>query len=56
VENSQLVGKDEKTQEKSGIGLQNVQRRLELSYPNQFDLEVQDNEKHYLVNLNLDLS
>jgi two-component system, LytTR family, sensor histidine kinase AlgZ len=56
VENSKLREQDEKTKEKSGIGLQNVQRRLELSYPNQFDLEVEDNEKHYLVQLNLDLS
>ena len=56
VENSKLLAQDEKTKEKSGIGLQNVQRRLELSYPNQFDLEVEDNEKHYLVQLNLDLT
>jgi two-component system, LytTR family, sensor histidine kinase AlgZ len=56
VENSKLIAQDEKTKEKSGIGLQNVQRRLELSYPNQFDLEVEDNEKHYLVQLNLDLN
>jgi two-component system, LytTR family, sensor histidine kinase AlgZ len=56
VENSKLSAQDEKTKEKSGIGLQNVQRRLELSYPNQFDLEVEDNEKHYLIQLNLDLS
>ncbi|MDZ7877225.1 MAG: histidine kinase [Saprospiraceae bacterium] len=56
VENSKLPEKDEKTKEKSGIGLQNVQRRLELSYPNQYDLEVEDNQNHYLVQLNLDLS
>ena len=56
VENSKLLAQDEKTKDKSGIGLQNVQRRLELSYPNQFDLEVEDNNNHYLVQLNLDLS
>jgi two-component system, LytTR family, sensor histidine kinase AlgZ len=56
VENSKLPEKDEKTKEKSGIGLQNVQRRLALSYPNQYDLEVEDNANHYLVQLNLDLS
>ncbi len=56
VENSKLSAQDEKTKEKSGIGLQNVQRRLELSYPNQFDLEVEDDNNHYLVQLNLDLT
>ena len=56
VENSKLPEIDEKTKEKSGIGLQNVQRRLALSYPNQYDLEVEDDANHYLVQLNLDLS
>ena len=55
VENSKLPEKDEKTNEKSGIGLQNVQRRLELSYPNKHILTVEDDEKHYLVHLKLDL-
>ncbi len=55
VENSRLSQKDEKTKEKSGIGLQNVQRRLDLSYPNRYDLTVEDNAAHYLVHLNLNL-
>ena len=55
VENSRLSQKDEKTKEKSGIGLQNVQRRLDLSYPNRYDLTVEDNAQHYLVHLDLDL-
>jgi LytS/YehU family sensor histidine kinase len=56
VENSRLSQKDEKTKEKSGIGLQNVQRRLDLSYPNQYTLNVEDTDRHYLVHLNLNLS
>jgi two-component system, LytTR family, sensor histidine kinase AlgZ len=56
VENSRLSQKDEKTKEKSGIGLQNVQRRLDLSYPNRYDLTVEDNAQHYLVHLSLDLT
>jgi two-component system, LytTR family, sensor histidine kinase AlgZ len=55
VENSKLIKKDEKTNEKSGIGLQNVQRRLDLSYPNQYDLEIENTAEHYLVVLKLQL-
>jgi LytS/YehU family sensor histidine kinase len=42
--------------EKSGIGLQNVQRRLELSYPNQHTIKIQDTPEGYSVQLNLTLS
>jgi two-component system, LytTR family, sensor histidine kinase AlgZ len=55
VENSQLKLKDEKTKEKSGIGLQNVQRRLELSYANLYTLNIQDLKDSYTVNLTLQL-
>jgi two-component system, LytTR family, sensor histidine kinase AlgZ len=55
VENSQLKQKDEKTKEKSGIGLQNVQRRLDLSYPNQYTLDVQNLEDRYIVDLTIPL-
>jgi hypothetical protein len=39
--------------EKSGIGLQNVQRRLELSYPAQFDINISDLPDSYSVQLKL---
>jgi len=42
--------------EKSGIGLRNVQRRLELSYPGAYSLEINDAPESYTVKLNLDLS
>ncbi|MBL0740251.1 sensor histidine kinase [Chryseolinea lacunae] len=42
--------------EKSGIGLQNVQRRLELSYPGQYTLDVTENTDKYMVQLNLTLA
>jgi two-component system, LytTR family, sensor histidine kinase AlgZ len=42
--------------EKSGIGLQNVKRRLELSYPDQFQLSIEDNPNEYVVQLHLTLS
>ena len=42
--------------EKSGIGLQNVKRRLELSYPGQHNLTIEDKPNVYFVRLNLLLS
>lgn len=39
-----------------GIGLANVQRRLNLLYPNQYRLDIQDSEKEHIVELSLDLS
>lgn len=42
--------------EKSGIGLQNVRRRLELSYPAQYELTEEDRKESYFVQLKLDLS
>jgi hypothetical protein len=43
------------TNEKSGIGLQNVQRRLELSYPGKHQLTIDDNADRYLVKLNISI-
>ncbi|HOY19107.1 MAG TPA: histidine kinase [Haliscomenobacter sp.] len=53
VENSKLPTKAEG--EKSGIGLQNVRRRLELSYPNQYELVEEERSDSYFVQLKLDL-
>lgn len=39
-----------------GIGLVNIHRRLNLLYPNQYELEIEDSPKSYAVNLNLDLA
>lgn len=55
VSNSILEQKDEKTREKSGIGLQNVRRRLELGYPNRHTLEVERHPDRYEVHLIIDL-
>ncbi|MBK8292254.1 MAG: histidine kinase [Flammeovirgaceae bacterium] len=54
VENS-LVEKPESS-EKSGIGLQNVKRRLDLSYPNQYKLITENKKNVYLIQLTLALS
>jgi two-component system, LytTR family, sensor histidine kinase AlgZ len=55
VENSLPAQKDEKTKEKSGIGLQNVQRRLELSYPGRYRLDTAQAPDAYRVHLTLQL-
>jgi LytS/YehU family sensor histidine kinase len=55
VENSKS-GESKEGIEKSGIGLRNVQRRLELSYPGAHTLETTDAPDKYIVKLNLDLS
>ena len=55
VENSKIPGVANNA-EKSGIGLQNVKRRLELSYPNQYKIKINDNPDVYFVQLDLTLS
>lgn len=42
--------------DKSGIGLQNVQRRLNLSYPNKYQLLVENDPDRYFVKLNITLN
>lgn len=54
VENSKPEHPDPK--EKSGIGLQNVKRRLELSYPEKHTLEITEDESRYKIVLTLDLA
>ena len=39
-----------------GIGLKNVQRRLDLVYPDQYQLDIQDKADIFLVKLDLELS
>jgi len=56
VENSKIIKANPVKEEKSGFGLQNVQRRLELSYPGQFQLRFEDKPDRYFVQLNISLS
>jgi two-component system sensor histidine kinase AlgZ len=55
VENRKLPPNMENTNEKSGIGLQNVNRRLDLSYPNNYELTVNQDETNYTIVLKLNL-
>jgi two-component system, LytTR family, sensor histidine kinase AlgZ len=54
VKNSKLP--QESLLEKSGIGLMNVHRRLELSYPNQYELTKNETPTTYEVKLKLKLN
>jgi two-component system, LytTR family, sensor histidine kinase AlgZ len=56
VENSKIPTLKPEAEEKSGIGLQNVKRRLELSYPGQYRLTMEDYPDRYSVQLNITLS
>lgn len=54
VENSKIP-KNTNNEEKSGIGLQNLQRRLALSYPDNYELKVEDETDKYSVELSINL-
>jgi len=41
--------------EAGGIGIQNVQKRLDLLYPNQYTLNVNDSGDQFVVDLQLSL-
>lgn len=56
VENSKIPSAKPEAEQKSGIGLQNVKRRLELSYPGKHSLAVEDLKDRYSVQLNIQLS
>jgi LytS/YehU family sensor histidine kinase len=56
VENSKIPFSKPEADAKSGIGLQNVKRRLALSYPEKHTLTVEDLPDRYAVKLNIRLS
>jgi two-component system, LytTR family, sensor histidine kinase AlgZ len=53
VSNSKITSAQAYNGGKSGIGLQNVHRRLALSYPDQYELNVDDQPDAYTVQLKL---
>ena len=55
IENSKEPGDMLKENVASGIGLQNVKKRLELIYPHRFDLQIMNEEESFLVILRLEL-
>jgi two-component system, LytTR family, sensor histidine kinase AlgZ len=55
VENSKIASVKPESEEKSGIGLQNVTRRLELSYPGRYELKVDNLPDQYKIKLRITL-
>ncbi len=56
VTNSSGQSDEASMKENSGIGLQNVRRRLELIYPEKYELDISGNADIYKVNLTLQLA
>lgn len=57
IENSKSDALPHQTHRRSGgIGLVNVRRRLDILYPNKYELTISDNPKSYGVNLQIDLN
>jgi two-component system sensor histidine kinase AlgZ len=55
VANSLLPQSEKTVREASGLGLANVRRRLDLSYPDKYNLDVAEDDKRYRVHLQIDL-
>jgi LytS/YehU family sensor histidine kinase len=51
--NSKIQESNKTSTESSGIGLKNVRRRLELSYPDQYVLHIDDGNDQFSVDLKL---
>jgi two-component system LytT family sensor kinase len=53
---SNIIYDVKKMAENSGIGLENVKRRLELVYPGKYHLRIEEKDGKYLINLEIDLA
>lgn len=53
VSNSKVSDTSKTVSDRSGIGLQNVNRRLDLAYPDRYDLKIKDSENTYSVDLKI---
>lgn len=54
--NSRQEQKPDEKKKKEGVGLANARRRLDLLFPNRYNLEIKENDKEYDVQLEIPLS
>lgn len=54
--NSRQEQKPDEKKKKGGVGLANARRRLDLLFPNRYNLEIKENDKEYDVQLEIPLS
>ncbi len=54
AENSKLANKVKSGSEQEGIGLNNVRKRLELIYPNKYNLNITNLDSEFTVRLSID--
>lgn len=54
--NSRQEQKPDEKKKKGGVGLANARRRLDLLFPNRYNLEIKENDKEYNVQLEIPLS
>lgn len=54
--NSRQEQKPDENKKKGGVGLANARRRLDLLFPNRYNLEIKENDKEYDVLLEIPLS
>ena len=53
IENTIHRKKDNDNETDSGLGLENVKRRLELLYPGKYNLEIKEDQNIFQVNLEI---
>ena len=56
VENTVFYGNTQKDKDSSGIGLENVRKRLQLIYPYSHELEIKQDTNRFIVRLQIELN
>ena len=55
AENTNFKTSSQQNELDSGIGLENVKRRLDLIYPNKHDLKITESKEKFVVKLKIEL-